>query len=375
MPKLENIKKSIVLVRADLNLPSLDDLGRVKATLATIFKLLENENKVVLITHWGRPKGVDSKWSLEPMATVLQREIGQKVEFVNQYKGSEIARKQIQESPNKVFLLENTRFDPSEKSKNKEERKDLATEYAILGAYFVDEAFAVSHRKEATNCELKYLLPHTMGINFEQELEHLDKIKYQAKHPYIVIISGSKLETKLPLIEKFLDRANYVLLGGMICFTFIEARRQLFEQQADSEGLIRIPDIADSVIEHSFVPRAIELLKKYSKEIVLPCDFQYYTDEFGKRLAYDIGEKTLRMFGSLIKKSDTVFWNGPLGVYEIPPYNQGTIGLAKLLSEEKDCYVVIGGGDINSAVPKEYLDKFDWVSTGGGATLEYLSND
>jgi phosphoglycerate kinase len=375
MPKIENIHNSTVLVRADLNLPSLEDIGRVTATLPTINLLLENQNKVVLISHWGRPKGVDLKWSLEQMTSVLSQQIGKSVEFVNQYKGSEQAKQHIEHSDNQIFLLENTRFEPREKSKNKKERKELAQQYAILGDYFVDEAFAVSHRQEATNTELKKMLPHVLGLNYEQEVEHLDKIKYHAKHPYIVIISGAKLETKLPLIEKFLDKANHIMIAGLICFTFIEARRQLFEKQNDEVGLEHIPDIKDSPIEEDFLPKAVELLKKYEHEIVLPCDFQYYTDEDGSELAYDIGPKTVRHFGSLLKHCDTVFWNGPLGVYEIPPYDTGTIELAKILAEDPNCYTVTGGGDINSAVPAEYLDKFAWISTGGGATLDYLSRD
>lgn len=375
MPKIESINNSVTLVRVDLNLPSLKDIGRLTAILPTVQLLLDNDNKVVLISHWGRPKGVETKWSLEQMLPVLKKEIGQEVEFVNQYKGSEQARQQIEHSKNKVFLLENTRFEPRENSKDKRERKELAEEYSILGEYFVDEAFAVSHRQEATNAELGKLLPHTLGLNYEQEIEHLDKIKYHAKHPYIVIISGSKLETKLPLIEKFLDKANHIMIGGMICFTFIAARQKLFETQHDDVGLDHIPEIKDSLIEEDFLPKAMELLKKYEHEIVLPCDFEYYTDKNGKELAYDIGPKTVKHFGSLLKHCDTVFWNGPLGVYEIPPYGNGTVEIAKILAEEENCYVVTGGGDINSAVPQKYLDKFAWVSTGGGATLDYLSRD
>ncbi len=375
MPKIEKIKDSVVIVRADLNLPSLDDIGRVKATTPTVELLLKSNNKVVLLSHWGRPKGPETKWSLKQMVSLLTRETGQQVEFINQYNGIEQAKQQIEHSDNQVFLLENTRFEPREQSKNQQERKELAGEYAILADFFVDEAFAVSHRQEATNFELKKLLPHTLGLNYELEIENLDKIKYHAKHPYIVIISGSKLETKLPLIEKFLDKANHIMIGGMICFTFIEARRRLFLQQKESVSLDNIPDIKDSPIEESFLSQAVDLLKKYENEIVLPSDFEYFIDEDGKQLAYDIGPKTIKHFSALLKHCDTVFWNGPLGVYEKPPFDTGTIEIAKFLAGEPNCFVVTGGGDINSAIPQEYLDKFAWVSTGGGATLEYLGSD
>ncbi len=372
MLTIQTIQNSTVLLRADLNLPSLKDDARVVATLPTIKLLLQNHNKVVLITHWGRPEGFDDKWSTSNMVDLLKTHLQQEVEFVNQYQGIELAKQQITTSNSQVFILENTRFEPREQSKDKQKRTELASEYAILGDIFVDEAFAVSHRQEATNYELKKMLPNCLGLNYQQEIDNLNKIKFSPEHPYVVIISGNKIETKLPLIEKFLDKADHILVGGMICFTFIEAKKQLLQEQGRNSDLESIPDLKDSFVETDFLPRAKDLLQNYETKIVLPVDFAYHQTEDGKILAYDIGTKTIEYFSSFLKNCKTVFWNGPLGFYEMPPFNYGTVEIAKFLASQNDCYIVTGGGDINSAVPPEYLEKFSWVSTGGGATLEYL---
>jgi len=373
MPTIQTIQNSIVLLRADLNLPSLKDDARVIATLPTIKLLLQNHNKVVLITHWGRPEGFEPKWSTSNMVNLLKARLQQEVEFIDQYQSMELAKQQIATSNCRVFILENTRFDPREQSKDEQKRTELASKYTILGDVFVDEAFAVSHRREATNYELKKMLPNCLGLNYQQEIDNLNRIKFSPEHPYIVIISGNKIETKLPLVEKFLDKADYILIGGMICFTFIEGKKQLLWEQGKSPDLESLPDLKDSFIETDFLPRAKDLLKNYGAKIVLPIDFAYHQTEDGKVLAYDVGNKTIEYFSDFLKDCKTVFWNGPLGFYEMPPFNHGTVEIAKFLTHQTGCYIVTGGGDINSAVPSEYLEKFSWVSTGGGATLEYLS--
>ena len=372
---LTQIQNSTVLLRADLNLPSLQDDARVVATIPTIRQLVANHNKVVILTHWGRPEGPDPKLSTKLLAPVIEKHLGQPVEFINQFARFAQAKLQIDTSDKQVFLLENTRFEPKEQAKDSQVRLTLAQEYATLGTVFVDEAFAVSHRQEATNYELKQLLPHCLGLNYEQEIQHLDKIKLHPTHPYAVIISGSKLETKLSLIEKFLDKADYILLAGMICFTFIQAQTELVQTNQVAANQ-KLPNLADSPIETDFLPRAKEILKQYGSKLILPVDFAYYQDG-QKTLAYDIGPETVSLFQTYLSQCQTIFWNGPLGVYEQPPFDQGTKAIAQFLVSLIDTtkpYIVTGGGDINSAIPEDCLAKFTWVSTGGGATLEYLSS-
>ncbi len=371
----DQIQNSTVLLRADLNLPSLKDDSRVVATIPTIRQLLANHNKVVILTHWGRPEGHDPKLSTELLVPAITKHLSQQVEFVNQFSSFQEAKAQIEASRQSVFLLENTRFDPREQAKDTTVRLELAQVYAKLGEVLVDEAFAVSHRQEATNYELKQLLPSVLGLNYQQEIQYLDVIKSNPTYPYAVIISGSKLETKLPLIEKFLDKADYILLAGMICFTFIQAQADLVQtnQLATNQ---KLPNLADSPIETDFLARAKEILKQYGPKLILPIDFAYYQDG-DKTLAFDIGPETVNLFQSYLAKCQTIFWNGPLGVYERPPFDQGTKAIAQFLASLEDTtkpYIVTGGGDINSAIPEEYLAKFTWVSTGGGATLEYLSS-
>ncbi len=372
---LTQIQNATVLLRVDFNLPSLQDDSRVVATIPTIRQLLANHNKIVILTHWGRPEGHDPELSTKLLVPVIEKHLGQSVEFVNQFVSFDEAKAQIEASKQSVLLLENTRFDPREQAKDSTVRLELAQAYARLGQVFVDEAFAVSHRKEATNYELKQLLPSFFGLNYQQEIRYLDVIKSHPTHPYAVIISGSKLETKLPLIEKFLDKADYILLAGMICFTFIQAQADLVQTNQLVTNQ-KLPNLADSPIETDFLARAKEILKQYGPKLILPIDFAYYQDG-DKTLAFDIGPETVNLFQSYLAKCQTIFWNGPLGVYERPPFDQGTKAIAQFLASLADTtkpYIVTGGGDINSAIPEEYLAKFTWISTGGGATLEYLSS-
>jgi phosphoglycerate kinase len=380
MLNLNILKNSIVLVRVNYDLPSPTDTDRIKDSLNTIKILLENHNKVVLITHWGRPNGkVVPDLSTKNMINLLYEQFKSsehsklkncEIEYLDQYESFATTSENIKNYPKKpdqsiVFLLENTRFHPMEQSKSTVDRLNLAKQYAVLAEDFVDEAFAVSHRREATNCEIKQLLPYTFGLAFESEVNNLTKIKEHPEKPFYIVMAGSKLETKLPLITALVDKADKLFLGGMLCFTFLKAQSILYPDQP-------VADIYDSKVELDFVEQAKILLTKYPSKIILPQDFVYEEND-GKKFAMDIGHQTIAKYTLELGDAHTIFWNGTLGYYEKSPYDEGTLQVAENVSQLNHTFKVIGGGDTNSALPVEILEKFDFVSMGGGATLDFLS--
>ena len=369
MLKLDQIYNSTVLVRVAFDLPSLDDTARIKDAIPTIELLLKNNNKVILATKWGRPKGTDLEFSTQKLIPVIQNQLETEktkldIDFINQFNDFDKAKAQISNSSNKIFLLENTHFEPDEKAKEAEKRAVIAQKYAKLADYFVDEAFPSSHREEATNTEIKEILPWTFGLAYANEIKNLDRLRLNVIKPFVVIMAGAKLETKLPLITKMLPKADKILVGGLLGFTFIQAAKDL--------GYADLPDIYDSYVEVDFLEQAKELLKTNSEKLVLPLDL-IYQDQEGKKYGRDVGPKTLELFENELKKAKTIFWNGTLGFYEKPPFNQGTLELGKYIAHLDSSFRVLGGGDTGSSLPQEILNKLDFVSMGGGATLEYLS--
>ena len=359
------IQNSKVLVRVNYDLPNLEDSQRIDDSLATIQTLLEENNKVILCTHWGRPDANDieshSKLSTSRLDDILEEKLAESVLFINQFVSWEEAKEEINNARENVILLENTRYNVDEKSKDPAIRLELAKKYAALADYFVDEAFAVSHRQEATNTEIKELLPNCHGLSFLNEINNLDKLKNPQK-PFVVVMGGAKLETKLELLNKILPKTDKLIVGGMICFTFIAAKKSM--------GIQNLPEIFESNVETNFIATAKELINQYGDKIVTPIDFIYSPDG---RYAFDIGPKTLELFASTLSDAKTVFWNGPMGFYEKPPYDHGTLELGRLIIALTNAFKVVGGGDTGSALPSYILDGIDFVSMGGGATLEYLS--
>ncbi|MEM1311919.1 MAG: phosphoglycerate kinase [Patescibacteria group bacterium] len=382
MLNLNIIKNSTILVRVNYDLPLQGYTARIRDSLNTIETLLSNNNKVILVSHWGRPKGkVEAEFSTNKITGLLYEQlqssnkellINASIEYLDQYQNFKEAAEYIRNTDvdknnSKIFLLENTRFHPMEKSKNSENRLNLAKQYAILADVFVDEAFAVSHRQEATNSEIKSILPYALGHSYESELSHLSKLKENPKKPFYIIMAGSKLKTKLELITNLLEKSDKILLGGMLCFTFLKAKQELYPD-------LDLADTYDSEIETDFIDKAKKLLLEYPEKIVLPKDFTYTQTE-GKKLAMDIGPQTVDFYSKQISHANTIFWNGTLGYYEKPPFDQGTLQLAKSIANLKYCYKVIGGGDTNSALPRSILQTFNFASMGGGATLNYLSQN
>jgi phosphoglycerate kinase len=362
--KLDEIQRKVVGVRVCYDLPSLADLSRIEDSIETIKLLLGNKNQVILMTHWGRPEGVDRELSTIKILPLLESFLPKiQCEYINQYDLFEknvSLHDLIRVSSTQVFLLENTRFDAREQSRNIDERLELAQKYSNSIDVFVDEAFGVSHREEVTNTELAVAKGRVLGISFQKEVDQLSRLVENPSRPFVVVMGGAKLETKLPLIEKMCEIADCVLLGGQLCLTFLKAM--------DTEI-----DLKNSHVELEFLPQARDLMKKYGHKIILPVDVKYGEIE-GVEMCLDIGEQTIDLFGKKLADAKSVFWNGPMGYYEQSEFAQGTIKVARIISELSNCYTVIGGGDTLASVPAEVAEKFDAISMGGGATLAYLAH-
>lgn len=404
---LDKIINSTVLVRVSFDIPNLSDIERISDAIPTIKQLLEQNNKLILCTKWGKVKEKvkinemqNHPKSTNKLVSILNQEL-QKINLENVLESEGQKNKNEQKSnpislihinqfafdfeelaknleqmyfsinSKTIILLENTHFDEQEKSKNQTERLEIAGEYTKLADFFVDEAFASSHRLEATNTEIKTLLPYALGLSYANEVANLEKLK-NPKKPFIVLMGGAKLETKLPLLEKILPLSDKILVAGLLAFTFIKAARLNAEKLGEK---VDLPEIFDSMVEEDFVPNAQELLKKFSSKIILPIDFIYDEIEKNgetKKLACDIGENTIAKFGTEIKLAKTLFWNGPMGFFEKKPFDKATFEIAKIITQSQ-CFSVLGGGDTNAALGAEILSKFGFVSMAGGATLDFLS--
>ena len=357
------LKRRKVVLRTDYNVPlskgKVADDERIAASLCTLKYLIsKSPKKIVIISHLGRPKGVDKSLSLKPVAEVLEKKLRKKVIF----RTLEEEVKTPQKSG--IVLLENIRFHKGEKENNPSFAKSLAS----LGDVFVNDAFATMHRKHASNYGIAKLIKPSIGLLVQKELSHLSLSK--AKRPITIIMGGSKLSTKLPFIKSFLRKADNVLLGGAMIFTFYKA-----------QGL----DVGRSLYEPDFVEPASKLLK--SKKLVLPSDVLVSRSiGFAQGVRYvdcnkipkqhygvDIGYRSVLDFIKILSISKTIIWNGPLGVYEVEDFRASSEDMALFLSAVSS-KTIIGGGDTAWLVKSLGLRrKFDFVSTGGGATLEFLA--
>ena len=390
---LDQIVNSTVLMRVSFDIPSFDDIERILDAIPTIKQLLEQKNKLILCTKWGKIKEkieikemINHPKSTSLLLPILAKELkkvlpeyennlhdSDLINYRNQFAAPSFAelkidlyRHNFKFSP--IVLLENTHFDPREKSKNEAERIEIAEEYAKLADFFVDEGFSSSHRVEATNTEIKTLLLFSFGLSFAREVENLEKLK-NPKKPFIILMGGAKLETKLPLLKRLIPVADKILVGGLLAFTFIKAEKLNKGNQAN------LPEIFDSKVEEDFVIIAQELLRNYPEKIVLPSDFVYdenLENSTLRKTAGDIGELTIAKFGREIENCKTLFWNGPMGFFEKKPFDQATHQIAEIITKSQ-CFSVLGGGDTNASLGKEILDKFGFVSMAGGATLDFLS--
>jgi phosphoglycerate kinase len=369
-----------VLVRSDLNVPldgsTITDDGRIKASLPTIQALILGGAKVVVTAHLGRPKGApESKYSLAPAAARLGELLGVTVPLAEDLVGPSARETVAALAPGGVAMLENVRFDARETSKEADERAALADDLvAVVGedAAFVSDGFGVVHRKQASVYEIAQKLPHFAGYLVSAETAVLKKLTVDPERPYAVILGGSKVSDKLGVITSLLPRVDSLLIGGGMAFTFLAA-----------QGL----GVGASLLQEDQIETCKKLLEENSDKIVLPTDV-VIADAFSADaavqivgadgildgwLGLDIGPESTAKFAEVAAAAKTVFWNGPMGVFELAPFAEGTRGVAEAISASPS-FSVVGGGDSAAAVRILGVEEsgFTHISTGGGASLEYL---
>ncbi len=365
-----------VLVRVDYNVPlqggEVADDTRIRASLPTLEHLLGQNAAVVLMSHLGRPRGVDPNYRLRPVAFRLEELLRQPVHYVPFPPGSDQTYEVVRNfGPGTVTLLENVRFEPGE-TKNDPE---LARRYARLGEAFVLDAFGSAHREHASVVGVAKLLPSYAGILFEKEVRALSKLLSGFEHPYAVVLGGAKVSDKIGVIKSLLKRADKLLVGGAMAFTFVKAKggevgdSLVEEDKLDlARGLLaEAEELGKPLLLPEDVVAAPEIRSEAPREVVP-------ADRIPKGLkGLDIGPKTRERFKEALEGAKTVFWNGPMGVFEVPPFDEGTLAVAQAIAGLTGAYTVVGGGDSVAAVNKLGLeDAFSHVSTGGGASLEFL---
>lgn len=382
------VRGRYVLVRSDLNVPldgaTVTDDGRVRASLPVISKLAEAGAKVIVMAHLGRPKGqVDAKYSIAPAANRLNELADFDVAVAEDVVGDSARQAAANLEEGSVLVLENVRFDARETSKDDAQRAEFAKELAALtgenGAY-VNDAFGAVHRKHASVYDIASLLPSYQGDLVATEVKVLKTLTEAPKRPYVVVLGGSKVSDKLAVIDNLLGKADQLLIGGGMAFTFLKAQGHA---------------IGGSLLEEDQIATCQEYLKRAEKlgcDIIVPSDVvvasKFGADaehevlaadkieeaSFGSNgLGLDIGPKSAELFASYITSANTVFWNGPMGVFEIPAFAEGTRTVAQALADS-EAFSVVGGGDSAAAVRALGFseDDFGHISTGGGASLEYL---
>jgi len=374
-----------VIIRCDLNVPldgtRITDDGRIVASVPTIKYLVDQGAKVVVISHLGRPEGApEAKYSLEPAAKRLGELLGQPVFFASDTVGSEARGAVRALARGGVVVLENLRFNAGETSKDAAEREAFAAKLAEFGDFFISDGFGVVHRKQASVYELAKALPSAVGLLIEKELDVLTRLTSTPERPYAVVLGGSKVSDKLGVIDHLLPTVNKLLVGGGMVFTFLAAQghkvgSSLLEvDQIDTckEYLKRAAELGIEVI----LPTDIVVASKFGAdaEVAVTAADAIESSPFGdKGLGLDIGPESAARFAAEIASSKTVFWNGPMGVFEIDKFANGTRAVAKALTEVQGLSVV-GGGDSAAAVRILGFsdDQFGHISTGGGASLEFL---
>ncbi len=367
-----DLKNKRVLMRVDFNVPMADgkvtDDKRIKAALPTIKYVLEQGASLLLMSHLGRPKGgPDAEFSLRAASEVLATLLGTPVKMAPDCVGPEVEKMAKELKPGEVLMLENTRFHKGEEKNDLE----LAKQMAALGDVYVNDAFGSAHRAHSYTEGIARFLPAVSGFLMEQELEYLGRAIANPEHPYIAILGGAKISDKILVVETLLSKCDKLIIGGGMANTFLAAR-----------GL----NMQDSLVEESSIETAKSLLAKFADKLILPVD-AIIADKFdaeantqivdvdkipaGWRML-DVGPKTLELYKASLNGVKLVVWNGPVGVFEMPKFAEGTFALAHMLAES-GAITVIGGGDSASAVKKAGVAKqMTHVSTGGGASLEFL---
>ncbi|AZA13638.1 phosphoglycerate kinase [Corynebacterium choanae] len=380
----EGVEGRHVLVRSDFNVPlddngQITDPGRIDASLPTITKLRDAGARVILMAHLGRPKGeVNPKYSLAPVAEALSERLDQYVALAADTVGEDAHERANGLNDGDVLLLENVRFDPRETSKDEAERTEFATQLAALtgdNGAFVSDGFGVVHRAQTSVYDVAKLLPHYAGELVEKEITVLGNVAKDPKKPYVVVLGGSKVSDKLGVIEALAPKTDSLIIGGGMCYTFLAAM-----------GI----DVQESLLQEEMIDTCKQLLDTYGDAIVLPEDL-VAAKEFDRNAekqiverdaipagwqSLDIGPKSVEKFAAKLAEAKTIFWNGPMGVFEFPAFAEGTKGVAQAMIDAtaNGAFSVVGGGDSAASVRLLGLDEdgFSHISTGGGASLEFL---
>ncbi|CAB4847596.1 unannotated protein [freshwater metagenome] len=373
-----NPQNAQVILRCDLNVPIKDgvitDDGRIRASLSTINKLLTNNCSITIIAHLGRPKGERKpELSLAPVAKKLGELLNKEVKFSPKITGVKQLARSLK--PGEVLLLENIRYENSETSKDETERNELATELSSYGDFYIGDGFGAVHRKHASVFELAKLLPHAAGDLISAEVLILEKLTLKPERPYGVVLGGAKVSDKIAVISNLLEKVDLIAIGGGMVFTFLAATGK---------------EVGKSLVEPDLIPLVKELMERAQNKgvtFLLPTDI-VVAPEFSEgatptivdvsaipadQMGLDIGPQSAKLFADEIIKCKTVFWNGPMGVFEFSNFAAGTKSIAQALTQVSGISVV-GGGDSAAAVRKlGFSDEaFGYISTGGGASLEYL---
>ena len=384
-----DLKDKTVLVRADFNVPqdanlNITDDTRIRATLPTLRYILEQgAKKIVIISHLGRPDGkVVAKYSLKPVAARLKELLGQDVLFLNDCVSADLTgvagarfcagdniKQDIDQSKEKVILLENLRFHPGEEAND----INFAKQLAFLAEVFVNDAFGTAHRAHASCEGVTHFLKSAAGFLLEKEIKYLGGAVSNPARPFIVILGGAKVADKIGVIENLLPKADAIIIGGGMAYTFLKSQgKQIGNSKLEKEKL----EVAKSILAKA---------KQLKKKILLPIDHVVVdnidanakTEIVGEdipdgKIAVDIGPKTVKLFEEKLKSAKTIVWNGPLGIFEMDAFSKGTQQIAAFISTLKTTSI-IGGGDTAAAIAKFKLeDKMSHISTGGGASLEFL---
>lgn len=359
-----------VIIRVDFNVPIesnvITDDNRIKESLTTIKYAIDNNAKVILMSHLGRIKSEEDKKSnsLKIVSERLEELLNKKVIFINETRGSVLENSINNMKPQDVILMENTRFEDLDGEKESKNDPELGKYWASLGDIYINDAFGTSHRSHASNVGIASNLPSGIGFLIEKELENLESTINNPERPFNVILGGAKVSDKIGVIKNIILKADHILIGGGMAFTFLKASN--------------LP-IGSSLLDSENIEFCKKMLEEYPDKIVLPIDIVtnknrscFISDITEDEIGLDIGPTSIKVFKSVLSDSKTVIWNGPLGKFEEDEYSKGTFEILDYLSK-LDAKVILGGGDTASSAKKfGYSDKFTHISTGGGASLELL---
>ena len=366
-----------VIIRVDFNVPIKDgkitDDNRIKASLETINYAINNNAKVILMSHLGRIKTEEDKIknTLEPVALRLSELLDKEIIFVDETRGKILEDAISELKPGEILLMENTRFEDLNNKAESSNSEELGKYWASLGDIYINDAFGTSHRSHASNVGIASNLPNGIGFLIEKEIKEIEQTIKNPQRPFTVILGGSKVKDKIGVIENLVNIADYILIGGAMAYTFLKA-----------SGI----EIGSSLLDEESIDFCKNILKKYSDKIILPIDSVNaleISDEVSPRecfineikeneIGLDIGYNTVKLFKQYLQKSKTIIWNGPLGYFEIEAFSNGTKKICEVL-KDIDAKKIVGGGDTGAAIIEfGYKDSVSFISTGGGASLEML---